>query len=138
MEKAPVKFCHKSSHDLHQIGYAYLVDVGDEYSHHKHIICLADAPFHAFLCSISIYIPPNSIFRHFTALEKIQGSARSEPSSNLNLAVLQVRFSVLPVVPLPFSSGLWFWKIPRRTGPNQTSATLVIMATAAAGKQQRQ
>jgi hypothetical protein len=46
------------------------------------------------------------------AEKKIGGSAKFEPRSNLNLAVLQVRFAVLPLLSLTFGSGSKFGQIP--------------------------
>jgi hypothetical protein len=118
-------FHHESSHNLNPLRDAYIINVRMDIATINTSPTICRHLLHTFLCNISPYIPSCAIFCHFTTLTQIEGPAWSKPSSNLNLVVQQVQFLALPVVPLPFSSGSWFGKIPCRTRPNQTLATLL-------------
>jgi len=114
-ERSGENFHCESSHDLDPLGDAYIIDVKMDIATINTSPAIGRHLLHTF---ISPYVPSCAIFCHFTTLTQIEGSAQSEPSLNLNLVVQQVQFLVLPVVPLLFSSGSQFGKIPHRTGPN--------------------
>jgi hypothetical protein len=73
---------------------------------------------HVYTCKKPICKPCYTLSYCSTRLKKIAGSTQFKPSSNLNLAVLHVQFSVLAVLHPLFGSGSQFRQIPDRTRPN--------------------
>lgn len=69
----------------------------------------------------------HTLFHHFLWQKKNGSSAMFEPCLNLNLVVLQVWFTVLPLLSLMFSSGSKFRQIPWRTRPNWNLASLIMV-----------